>query len=221
VDKAIATWGKDLDFYNGTKEEFLRDSFARPETIEKTKLLAGRTFNELDGVTADMSLRMSRALTDGLVQGKNPLAIARDLDSVADLGAARSRTIARTEIIRAHAEGQLDAFSALGVEDLGVSVEWSTAGDDRVCPRCVPLEGIVVKIDEAKGMLPRHPNCRCAWIPAGVGESPADQKRTQKAVSRAVVKSQKLSTGDDGPSWGPARPIAKERTAPIVSPSRS
>jgi len=38
------------------------------------------------------------------------------------------------------------------------------------CELCAPLEGIVLKVSEARGMLPRHPNCRCCFIPANVGE---------------------------------------------------
>lgn len=148
-----------LDFYRGTREEFLRSSFGRPESVEKIKLLAGRSFDDLDGVTSQMSTAMSRTLTDGLVRGMNPNDIARELDQNLDLGRSRAETIARTEIIRAHAEGQLTAMKELGVEEVGVAVEWSTAGDDRVCKLCEPLEGMILKLDEAAGMIPRHPNC--------------------------------------------------------------
>lgn len=175
MERAIATWGRDMDFYDGTREQFLRDTFAQPESVDKVKLLAGRSFDELDGVTADMSLKMSRALTDGLVQGKNPIAIARDLNKVVDVGENRAKVIARTEIIRAHAEGQLTAFETLGVEDLGVAVEWSTAAGTGatveqmdalgVCKLCQPLSGVVVKIEEARGMLPRHPQCLPGYVP--------------------------------------------------------
>ena len=48
------------------------------------------------------------------------------------------------------------AFEALGVEELGVAVEWATAGDEAVCELCEALEGVVLKIEEARGMLPRH-----------------------------------------------------------------
>jgi hypothetical protein len=74
--------------------------------------------------------------------------------------------IARTEIINAHAEGQLDSFDMLGVEEVGVVAEWATAGDDRVCEECASIEGELFTVDEARGMIPLHPNCRCAWIPA-------------------------------------------------------
>ena len=34
-----------------------------------------------------------------------------------------------------------------------------------------------MSVSEARGLIPRHPNCRCAWIPANVGEKGKGQKR--------------------------------------------
>ena len=148
-----------LDFYNGTKEEFLRSSFGGPVAEEKVKLLASRSFTELEGVTDDMAVRMTRTLTDGLVRGDSPREVARLLADEVDVTEERAERIARTEIIRAHAEGQLTALEDLGVEEVGVMVEWVTAGDDKVCPLCEALEGVVMRIEEARGLLPRHPQC--------------------------------------------------------------
>lgn len=67
--------------------------------------------------------------------------------------------------IHAHSEGQLDAFEELGVKELGVKAEWSTAGDDRVCVECASMEGKVFSMEEARGLIPLHVACRCAWIP--------------------------------------------------------
>lgn len=178
------------DFYQGTREEFLRSSFAHPETVEKLKLLSSRVLSELKGVTDAMAQSMGRALVDGLSQGDNPRIIARRLAKDVDgIGLRRALTIARTEIIRAHAEGQLDAFGRLGVEELGVMVEWSTSHDNRVCKLCAPLENTVIRLSEAKGTLPRHPNCRCAWIPANVGEDKTKQNRTKQQIEKAFDKS--------------------------------
>lgn len=187
---ALASGKEQLAFFEGTRAEFLRQSFAQPETVEKVKLLASRVFTDLKGVTDAMSAQMSRVLAEGLTQGKNPRAIAKDLvDRVDKIGITRARLIARTEIIRAHAEGQLDALERLGVEEVGVMVEWSTAGDDRVCPLCQPLEGVVFKLKEARGLIPRHAQCRCAHIPANVGEGTKGQKHGQSAVKAARDRS--------------------------------
>lgn len=207
-DKVRADTKEKLSFYEGTKGEFLKSAFGRPESVDKVKLLAGRAFDELEGISNDMSLRMSRTLTDGLVQGKNPRDIAKDLVDEVDIGETRALTVARTEIIRAHAEGQLEAMDQLGVEQVGVAVEWSTAGDDRVCAECEPLEGVVLKLEEARGMLPRHPNCRCAWIPANVGEDGEEQKATKGEITSAIKASKNAGEDDE---WGPNKAISKSR----------
>jgi SPP1 gp7 family putative phage head morphogenesis protein len=158
--------GEKQPYYEGTKEEFLRSSFAQPIAKEKLELLVSRSFDELEGVTDEMDRRMARELADGLVEGKSPRDIARDVNREVDLGQERALRVARTEIIRAHAEGQLIALEGLGVEELGVQVEWSTAEDEDVCPECEDMEGTIIDIDDAHNMIPLHPNCRCAWVPA-------------------------------------------------------
>lgn len=156
--RGYAKTGGVSDFYKGTKYQFLQSSFAQPETVEKVQLLASRVFTELKGVTDAMSQKMTRDLTEGLSKGDNPLTIAKQLASGVDsVGEVRARAIARTEIVRAHNEGQLDALEGLGVEEVGVMVEWSTAMN--ACPLCTPLEGVTITLKEARGMLPRHPNC--------------------------------------------------------------
>ena len=185
----LHTTTEKLDFYRGTKEQFLRSAFGRPVAVEKVKLLASRTLTDLKGVTDAMATVMSRTLTDGLVQGKNPREIARDLTKALDsVGRTRALTIARTEIIRAHAEGQLDALEEMGVDEVGVMVEWATAGFN-VCPLCEAMSGSVMTIKEARGLIPRHPNCRCAHIPANVGESKHGQKRGKATVTKALESS--------------------------------
>lgn len=183
-------------FYDGSREQFLRDSFAYPVSVDKVKLLAGRSFTDLKNVTTDMSTRMTRSLMDGLVQGKSPREVARDLAKAVNVGRDRALTVARTEIIRAHAEGQLTAMEKMGVEEVGAAIEWSTSGLGTTrkgypspCGLCAPLKGIVLKVNEARGLIPRHPNCMCSWVPANVGEDVSGQKRSASAISAALAKS--------------------------------
>ncbi len=213
--RAAAVGKESMDFMGGTRDQFLRMSFGQPVAVEKVKLLAGRSFDDLENVTADMAVRMSRTLTDGLVQGKGPREVARDLDKDLDIGRNRAELIARTELIRAHAEGQLTALENLGVEEVGVTVEWSTTGDEKVCPACEDLEGVILKIDEARGMLPRHPGCRCSWIPANVGEDDKGQKDTKSSITDSIRSSQKRA-GDEE-DWGPGQAISKDRPESILN----
>jgi len=145
---------------------FLRDSFGQPVAMDKVRLLAMRTYESLRGVTATMSADMSRILSQGMIDGTSPSVLAREMSSrIQGLERTRALLIARTEIIHAHAEGNLDAYQRLGVERLGVKIEWSTAGDLRVCPQCASMEGQVFTVAEARGLIPLHPGCRCAWVP--------------------------------------------------------
>ena len=166
--------------FRGGREEFIHQTFGQPEVTKKIELLYTRAFHELDGVTAAMDQKMGRVLADGLAHGHGPKKIARALTKiVSNMNRTRALVIARTEIIRAHAEGQLDAFERLGEKEVGVMAEWSTAGDDRVCISCEDMEGEVMTIAAARGLLPLHPNCRCAWIPA---------QKARKAKARRIAK---------------------------------
>jgi len=158
-----------------SQAEFLRQSFNQPETRSKIELLATRSFEDLKGVTAQMGSNMNRILSQGMIDGSGPTEIAKEMaDNIDNLTNTRALLIARTETIFAHAEGQLDAFERLGVTELGVKAEWSTAGDDRVCEECAAMEGKVFDAEDAHGLIPLHPNCRCAWIPA-TAEKVAEQ----------------------------------------------
>lgn len=150
---------------------WLGSAFRRPIHADRVGLLYTRTFTELAGVTAEMDRQLSRILAQGAADGLAPSAIARKIKERIDITERKARTIARTEIIAAHAEATLNGFTEAGIEGVEVEAEWITAGDDVVCPECQALEGKVFDLDEARGMLPVHPNCRCAWLPKVIGGS--------------------------------------------------
>jgi SPP1 gp7 family putative phage head morphogenesis protein len=130
------------------------------------ELIYTRAYTELEGITNTMGTQMSRILATGLAQGQSPTTIGRALSAnIAGLEASRANMIARTEIIYAHAEGQLDAFEDLGIKETSAEVEWSTANDGKVCEDCDDMEGQVFTIEEARGQIPLHTNCRCCWQP--------------------------------------------------------
>lgn len=178
----------DEGFFTKQQEAFLRSSFAQAEMTSKIELLATRAFEELRGVSSSMAQQMNRILAQGMADGKGAVQIAREMaKKIEGISKTRALLIARTEIINAHAEGQLDGFQELGVGSLGVDVEFSTAGDDRVCPVCAGMEGKIFTIEEARGVIPVHPNCRCAWIPAPVVSKPK-KKSPKKAEKKKAEK---------------------------------
>ncbi len=155
---------KDIQFFGGAKEQFLKTAFNTPIIISQLELLATRSLNLLKGITDEMSNKMSLILAEGLAHDYSSDKIATLMTkSISNLSKNRALRIARTEIINAHAEGQLDAFEMLGIGEVEAEVELVTAKDEKVCSECVSLEEKRFKIEDARGIIPVHPNCRCAW----------------------------------------------------------
>lgn len=148
------------DMLGKSQADFLRDAFGQPEAVAKVQFLATRTYNDLKGVSDYMANQMNRTMAQAIADGLGAEDAARRLfETIDGISAARARMVARTELIAAHAEGQLDAFQKLGVTELGVDVELATAGDKRVCSICAALEGTVYTVESARGVIPVHPNC--------------------------------------------------------------
>ena len=183
-------------FYEGGKKRFLTDAFTKPVSVERVKVLVQRADTGFTGITGAMESQITRVLVDGLIAGTGPRELAKALnDRVDKIGISRANTLARTEIIRAHADGQLDALEALGVTEVGVMVEWTATKDSRTCPQCASLQNVVLSIEKARGLIPRHGNCRCAWIPAGVGEKDKNQIKGTNRIRAAIRRS--LKAGED------------------------
>lgn len=172
-------------FIDGGKSQFM--SLGGPVSQEKVKILASRTYTDLVGVTDQMAVHIRRELVDGLIQGRSITQMAKGINAKVDtIGITRGKIIARTEIIRAHAEGSLDAYEQLGTEEVGLMAELSTAGDGRVCEKCLAASAAgPYKVEKARGMIPIHPQCRCAWVPKVDLKKLGIKKRTPKRVGPA------------------------------------
>lgn len=144
-------------------------ALALPINKNSLELLYTRTYEGLKGITADMSTQMSRILAQGFADGKNPNDIAREMSlKIDNITRTRAKTLARTEVINTHANATLNNFEAAGVQNVKVIPEWLAAAD--ACPICRALAEKEYTLKEARGMIPAHPNCRCAWAPKIVEE---------------------------------------------------
>jgi len=83
----------------------------------------------------------------------------------------RLENIARTETARAQNIGYCQGLGEVGVKE----VELSNADDP--CEICEGLNGTRYKIDEASGIIPVHPRCRCAMLPV-INGKPIDKPLT-------------------------------------------
>jgi SPP1 gp7 family putative phage head morphogenesis protein len=75
----------------------------------------------------------------------------------------RADMIARTETAAAMSEGTLGAYAEAEVQ----RVRFISSAD--ACIVCLGYDGNMYRREEAGGLIPVHPNCRCTWAPVGVG----------------------------------------------------
>lgn len=213
----------DSGFYAGGQAQFLESAFAQPTMVSKLELLHTRAFQNLKGITQTMASSMNQVMSNAIANGYGARKTAKLLrERVDSLTKSRANTIARTELTYAHSEGQLDSLELLGVEETGVMAEWRTAGDNRVCPLCSALEGVVMKVKEARGLIPRHPNCRCAFIPAFHDIDDGEQVKTKKGIQSRIRKSIRkekpkatYKAAKEGSTWaGKEVRIGKDRENP-------
>ena len=169
----------------GAKNQFF-STFGSDAAKERMKLLAGRTYKGMKGLTEMMKSQLTLALIDGMLQGQSPRTIAKTLVEKVGINKKRALVIARTEIVRSANEGTLETYKALGVKNIGVNVEILVSG--KACPQCQKLKNKVFTIDQAQGLLPVHPNCTCAYAPV-IDEEPSPQKERQRKNIEASIKS--------------------------------
>jgi SPP1 gp7 family putative phage head morphogenesis protein len=121
--------------------------------------------NDIQGHTRDTAIKY---IQDWVRAGDPLPLLEKKLSTLFDK--RRAQTIARTEVTRMYAEGNIAAWKSTGYV---TQKRWNTARDERVCPICGPLDGMIVQIDsngfttEPGGLgitaPPAHPNCRC-WL---------------------------------------------------------
>ena len=108
-----------------------------------------------------------------------------------------------------------------------VEAEFQTAGDDRVCPQCAALNGEIYKVEDARGVIPVHPRCRCNWLPV-VGDRPGIPTRPpprpggtftqgdRDSVIRDIIRDEDRGTRDDGWLLAFRRLVWGEQRARVV-----
>jgi len=154
-----------------------------PMMIDSAKLSALQmiTINDIDGITDVAEQQVVRVVAEALKNKHSPQLLMREVNQRIDvIERARGRTWVNSIVIGAYTEGTLDAYRLIGVQQVGIIPEFVssnklrvkdaevaliTAGDDEVCEECFELEGTIYELEDAYGVIPVHPNCRCAWIP--------------------------------------------------------
>lgn len=100
------------------------------------------------------------ALTDGLILGESPSAIARRMRSAVGGSAVRATTVARTTLIRTYKSASLASYRANS--DVVTGWIWLATLSARTCAACLAMHGTRHGLDEE---FHDHPRGRCCAVP--------------------------------------------------------
>ena len=126
--------------------------------------------------------RIQRLISDWVSNGESLSTLINRVQDGYLYSEDRARTIAVTEVTRAFAQGNLEAWRASGVMALK---RWNTGVDELVCPICRPLHRMTVPInDQFPGGYdgpPAHPRCRC-FLSATVDDAVEEEMSRQVEI---------------------------------------
>ncbi len=167
---------RDIDDISGELDEFLRNNASTLAGHVAESIKASLRQSLIEGIAANESVQQLQARVENQLDSFATVNIRPVIDAqgnVVRLGHTRSvsrstaaELIARTEANRAYNEGNLDALNQAGVE----KVVFLLSSD--ACPECRAVSesisgeklGKTLGMDEARSLLPIHPNCRCTFI---------------------------------------------------------
>ena len=152
-----------------TEEELQRQAGILGKTVRNNAKLAetipnasfhGATFSErIWGNQTALKAELSKQLQVGMIQGKNPRVLAREIQKTFGASASNAERLMRTELARVQTEAQKQSFLANGFEMYTFHVNHGC------CAACSDLDGKHFKIKDmmpGKNAPPMHPNCRCS-----------------------------------------------------------
>lgn len=102
---------------------------------------------------------LEKLLKSGIIQGKNPNVLARELTKRFDVGRANAERLMRTELARVQTEAQKQSFERNGFE------EYEFIVNGGCCEICAGLNGKHFKVKDmlpGENAPPMHPFCRCS-----------------------------------------------------------
>lgn len=147
------------------------------KTSEDTEALTYLRDMELDiveGAINEVTTKMKTQIRLGIQSKEGIPEIVKRLESnvkgsVGSIYKNRFNVIARTAIARAMSEGRLKGYERSRVVDRVQALVGLGPDEARLCASALGGSegglGKIMTIDEAKAIIPIHPNCTCSWIP--------------------------------------------------------
>lgn len=155
-----------------------------PPRLRTERVVHSAAVAELQGIMEVVSQQAVRAVAMGEIRRTKPRLVMTEIAGrIARVGVVRGRALVSFAVVSAYNNAALDALQDLGIKQVDVDpefvrrarvadadeeiVEVLTAGDDAVCAECEDIsQSGPYDIETARGMIPAHPNCRCAFVPA-------------------------------------------------------
>lgn len=102
---------------------------------------------------------LDKLLHRGIIQGKSPIELARDLRKVFDTSISNSERLLRTELARVQMDVFKDSMEQANIE------QYEYIAEPTACDVCSRLDGEIFYVTEMQPGInssPMHPNCRCS-----------------------------------------------------------
>jgi len=113
-------------------------------------------------ITKTTREELRRTVLSAIEEGKTNQQVGEEIMNSQAFDSNRADMIARTEIVIAHTEGNIQSWKD---SDVVAGMKWSTAKNEMVCPICALNDGAVADFGKPfpSGHLksPAHPRCRC------------------------------------------------------------
>lgn len=120
------------------------------------------TFSERIWTHQDLlRAELEKALRTGLIQGRNPRELARQIRKVFNTSIFNAERLLRTELARVQTEAQKQSYVRNGFDQY----TYITCEDGKVCEECETRNGKHFDIDDmmpGENAPPMHPCCRCS-----------------------------------------------------------
>lgn len=149
-----------------TEDELERQAGILGETVlsndKKAEAIVNASFHNAtfsDRIWMNQNLlksELSKLLQSGLIQGKNPRVLARNLRKRFSVSISNAERLMRTELARVQTEAQKQSFERNGFE------QYTFLANVGCCPICQKLNGKHFKVKDmmpGKNASPMHPNC--------------------------------------------------------------
>jgi len=189
------------------------------DVSEVSRLLTTITGQEVRGISSETQRRLLRNVAKSLENNQSPFGLMKEVRKTLEkVTRQRLIVLVNTTMVKAVNAGKLAAYRANGVKRVGIEPEWLpkmisrdsrhhwsdeamvnvlTAGDDDVCEECQDIaESGPYEIDEAGGLIPAHPNCRCAFVPVD-DERFAESEEVKEAEEWIEREEEKERDDDD------------------------